>query len=496
MHDIALCVSDLVDGKLSVGQQQHSFGNQADLQEVGLHFFYQLFRWLQIICGHDGPQKNIICSCCFASVCCFSVEQQLCQHLIACQEMNLSRRVYCGKQLISRGGTIQGRSLYFTLKKMKLVYELSLFNLHLQHQVTDQAFVTLATNDVYSQGALNVGQCLRRHGTSRQIVALITPRVSNSARAALARVFHQVKEVDVLRSLDHAHLKAMGRPELGVTLTKLHCWTLTQYSKCVFLDADTLVLCNVDELFEREELSAAPDPGWPDCFNSGVFVFRPSLETHDRLLHWVGEHGSFDGGDQGILNSFFSDWATQDITRHLPFIYNLSTSTVYSYLPAFRQYGQKAKIIHFLGAVKPWHYKYNQQTGDVFLEDGSPPNPHLGKFLNQWWVEHCTYVIPLLEKEECQESEQVHHKDQAESGEVNLNKDPQHKLHKVHLSLHTDEAFTPTAQSEMEHWGKTYDTLRYSHMQPTAIFHSVNHIVHHSGVGTHERIGPTPLMSP
>lgn len=55
------------------------------------------------------------------------------------------------------------------------------------------------------------------------------------------------------------------------------------------------VLSNVDELFEREELSAAPDPGWPDCFNSGVFVFRPSNETHEKLLQFCSENGSFDG---------------------------------------------------------------------------------------------------------------------------------------------------------------------------------------------------------
>lgn len=55
------------------------------------------------------------------------------------------------------------------------------------------------------------------------------------------------------------------------------------------------VLSNVDELFEREELSAAPDPGWPDCFNSGVFVFRPSVRTHRRLLEHAKCHGSFDG---------------------------------------------------------------------------------------------------------------------------------------------------------------------------------------------------------
>ena len=39
-----------------------------------------------------------------------------------------------------------------------------------------------------------------------------------------------------------------------------------------------------DDLFDREELSAAPDAGWPDCFNSGVFVFRPNLETFKALM--------------------------------------------------------------------------------------------------------------------------------------------------------------------------------------------------------------------
>lgn len=60
-------------------------------------------------------------------------------------------------------------------------------------------------------------------------------------RKVLENVFDEVIMVDVLDSGDSAHLTLMKRPELGVTLTKLHCWSLTQYSKCVFMDADTLV---------------------------------------------------------------------------------------------------------------------------------------------------------------------------------------------------------------------------------------------------------------
>ena len=101
-----------------------------------------------------------------------------------------------------------------------------------------------------------------------------------------------VEEID---SEDTERLALLTRPELGVTFSKLHAWRLTQYSKCVFLDADTLVLENVDELFDREELSAAPDIGWPDCFNSGVFVYEPSMDTFSNLLAMAQQTGSFDG---------------------------------------------------------------------------------------------------------------------------------------------------------------------------------------------------------
>lgn len=249
-----------------------------------------------------------------------------------------------------------------------------------------QAFVTLATTDAYSMGCIVVGKSLRRHGTSRKIVVMVSPDVSRSARLALEDIFDEVFVVDVLDSKDKAHLAWLGRPELGVTFTKLHCWTLTQYSKCVFLDADTLVLCNVDELFEYEELSAAPDPGWPDCFNTGVFVFRPSLNTHTQILEHAAQHGSFDGGDQGLLNTFFNDWAVKDIRKHLPFVYNLTASAVYTYLPAFQQYGHHAKIVHFLGGTKPWHLPYDPQAAnESSFRDYSK---NFEQFINLWWVEY------------------------------------------------------------------------------------------------------------
>ncbi|CAI5673097.1 glycogenin-1 isoform X2 [Oreochromis niloticus] len=263
--------------------------------------------------------------------------------------------------------------------------------------MADQAFVTLATNDSYARGAMVLGKSLHKHNTTKKLVALIGPQVSEPCQSVLKRIYDEVRVVDVLDSGDTAHLAMMKRPELGVTFTKLHCWTLTQYSKCVFMDADTMVLSNIDELFDREELSAAPDPGWPDCFNSGVFVFRPSVETHGKLLQYCTEHGSFDGGDQGVLNGFFSNWATADISKHLPFIYNLSSIAIYTYLPAFKQYGGNAKVVHFLGKTKPWGYTFDPKTKQISgSEQDAATHPN---FLLNWWTLYSGDVVPMLHEE-------------------------------------------------------------------------------------------------
>ena len=174
---------------------------------------------------------------------------------------------------------------------------------------------------------------------------------------------------------------------------QIQCWTLTDYSKCVFLDADTLLVQNSDELFDREEFSAAPDAGWPDCFNSGVFVFRPDLNTFRELVKHAMASGSFDGGDQGLLNTFYSSWATRDISRHLPFTYNMVASATYSYLPAYKHFGHNVKIVHFIGASKPWHVKFDSH--------GHPQQHHhhenqTFQFLRKWWNIFDTSVKPKL----------------------------------------------------------------------------------------------------
>lgn len=113
---------------------------------------------------------------------------------------------------------------------------------------------------------------------------------------------------------------------MATSLTKLHLFRLTQYKKIIYLDADTLILRSISNLFNLSySFSASPDSGWPDSFNSGVMVCTPNEKTFDELIELMKLKGSWDGGDQGLLNEFFEkDW------NRLSFTFNVTPSAYYT----------------------------------------------------------------------------------------------------------------------------------------------------------------------
>ncbi|KAJ1929652.1 glycogenin glucosyltransferase [Tieghemiomyces parasiticus] len=247
------------------------------------------------------------------------------------------------------------------------------------------AYVTLVTSDDYAAGALTLARSLRRTGTPHRLVCLVTlATVSTATYLALLAAFDSVTPVATRDSGDYANLTVLGRPDLGATWTKLELWRLTDYAKVIFLDADTLVLRNIDDLFDRTgDFAAAPDIGWPDCFNSGVMVCTPSHHTFDKLVAMASVGGSFDGGDQGLLNDYFADWATAGPAHRLAFTDNFTASAVYTYAPAFRRFGDRVRVVHFIGPNKPWRCD-RYTDGQARLPPGG--HPDWQPFYQTWWA--------------------------------------------------------------------------------------------------------------
>ncbi|KAI9474575.1 glycogenin [Coemansia mojavensis] len=281
-------------------------------------------------------------------------------------------------------------------------------------------FATLLTTDSYVHGALTLAASLRETGTTHEIICLVADgQLSKPALERLELAFDRVINVPILQSNDLKNLALLGRPDLGSTVTKIGIWSLVEYDRIAFLDADTLVLNSIDVLLDSVTdksvpgsdvaighdirpnggmrnpglLAAAPDLGWPDCFNSGVFVAQPSLETHARLLQLLATQGSFDGGDQGLLNAYFSDWSRADYTRRLPFTYNTTPTGFYSYAPAFAHFAHSIKVVHFIGSQKPWKWPRASDGTVVQGNNGHDSNQSLfTKFVEKWWQVHDAHV--------------------------------------------------------------------------------------------------------
>ncbi|KAH6566837.1 hypothetical protein BASA60_009326 [Batrachochytrium salamandrivorans] len=256
------------------------------------------------------------------------------------------------------------------------------------------AYVTLLTSESYLPGALVLGSSLRQTNTKHALVVLVTPeQINDSCIHALQGVFDKVVSVPALHTNSPDNLLLLGRPDLFATFTKLHLWNpaVLSYERIVFLDADTLVLHNVDHLFNyvadvSTVFAAAPDVGWPDCFNSGVFVTKPSVALYDSLVEYANTHTSFDGGDQGLLNTFFSTWSCESLTNprtaRLPFTFNVTPSAFYSYLPAFKHYAENISIVHFIGEAKPWKM-LRFYDGSLMLS--GEISDGVRKLMDSWW---------------------------------------------------------------------------------------------------------------
>jgi glycogenin glucosyltransferase len=87
--------------------------------------------------------------------------------------------------------------------------------------------------------------------------------------------------------------------------SKIHAWSLTKYSKLVFLDPSLLVVQNFDEVFQYPEFSAVKVVG--DEFNTGMFVLEPSTTTHQEMLNVYKLAPPNYFGEQGFLNWFFQN---------------------------------------------------------------------------------------------------------------------------------------------------------------------------------------------
>ncbi len=228
------------------------------------------------------------------------------------------------------------------------------------------AYVTLVSNRNYVEGAIALLNSLACTGTEADIVVMHTPSLPKAALGPLSALGARLLPAADLpvsaafierheRERLHRHdpFDRGKKPDFHRPLdnfAKLRLWELDDYETIIFLDADTLVLRNIDKLFAYPEFSAAPNVyaalGDFHRLNSGVFVAKPAKAMFERMVTRLDAPDAYwRRTDQTFLETFFPDW------HGLPVFFNM-LQYVWFNLPGLWDW-RSVQVLHYQ-YEKPW----------------------------------------------------------------------------------------------------------------------------------------------
>lgn len=212
--------------------------------------------------------------------------------------------------------------------------------------------MSLLTNDnpAYVQMARVLGYSLMKHKVNAQRLMMLPKKAENMAHmvSSLNKTGWEVVWVDFI-----AQPGSQAKEEKYKSMfTKLNIYKLTQCETVVFMDVDTLVVDNFDELFDvlgsENSFAAASDNWWGTYtfgFNAGVLVIKPSLEEFQRLMTAADrkqDNYEHDMAEQAFLNYYYKLNAIR-----LPFRYNGNVAIYEKNQQDWWRLEKHLKIIHY-----------------------------------------------------------------------------------------------------------------------------------------------------
>ncbi|ERN19935.1 putative UDP-glucuronate:xylan alpha-glucuronosyltransferase 3 [Amborella trichopoda] len=211
-----------------------------------------------------------------------------------------------------------------------------------------EAYATiLHSAHIYVCGAIAAAQSIRLTGSTRDLVILVDETISSHHRSGLAAAGWKIRTIQRIRNP-----KAEKDAYNEWNYSKFRLWQLTDYDKIIFIDADLLILRNIDFLFEMPEITATGNNA--TLFNSGVMVLEPSNCTFNLLMDHINEIESYNGGDQGYLNEIFTWW--HRIPKRMNFLKHFWAKDEEEKEYKTRLFAAdppELYVLHYLG-LKPW----------------------------------------------------------------------------------------------------------------------------------------------
>jgi len=219
--------------------------------------------------------------------------------------------------------------------------------------VQENMIVTSLYTDAFATAVATLGHTLNKvNSTAGRLLLYIPEKISSRALCiALSTGFipYPIKRIPPPYEGVHPHFLDQ--------YSKLTLWSLDSLGvqSLVYLDADTLVHRNFDELFSIPfNFGAVPDvyvddPGFTLGFNAGMLFLRPSTSVFDRMLEQIGTASyRAEDAEQSFLNHFYGSEAVR-----LPYAYNANLAIKRRKPELWADLKREARIVHYT-LVKPF----------------------------------------------------------------------------------------------------------------------------------------------
>lgn len=279
---------------------------------------------------------------------------------------------------------------------------------------SDEAYVTLLYGDEFVLGVRVLGKSIKdTKSTNKDMVVLVSDGVSDYSKKLLQADGWIVDHISLL-----ANPNQVRPTRFWGVYTKLKIFNMTKYRKVVYLDADTIVVQSIEDLFKCGKFCA--NLKHSERLNSGVMVVEPSESVFNDMMSKVNTLASYTGGDQGFLNSYYVGFESARVfdpslpddvikSRPVPEMERLSTlynADVGLYMLANKWMvdEKELRVIHYtLGPLKPWDWwtSWLLKPVDVWqnvreqLEE-SLPGTGGGRNSNETLLVKFLFLLPLF----------------------------------------------------------------------------------------------------
>lgn len=241
----------------------------------------------------------------------------------------------------------------------------------------------------YVIGAIASAFSVKKSKTNHDLVCMYTDDVTDTE--LLSKAFTKIVKVDYLqyksKDLKTKKQKDIYGSWIDKSYTKMNCLSLIEYKKILFMDADTVVLNNIDHLFQLQAPAGTFSSPWGDKYggtiplkmypnlhgelvstgsirsammNGGVAVIattlllEPDMDVFDKYkiyLEWsqpFGFQNCNSGFDEQSITSFYAKVYGKDWV-HIHQRYNFIP-----WKANWMNREDKAHVFHFFNKDKPW----------------------------------------------------------------------------------------------------------------------------------------------